>query len=66
MEIIKKQGYLLMLAGMGILIVGVYIFIRIYRGANDSPTFAWTITSIGLALYITGRIGVAIKSRRRK
>jgi len=65
-EFISKQGYLIMLAGMVFLISGVLLWLRIYRGADDSVIFAWVISSIGITSYLVGRIGVALKTRKKK
>lgn len=64
-EIISKQAYVFMLAGMIIIATGVLFIMRINQGASGSIVLAWGISGVGLVLYLTGRIGIVLNRKNR-
>lgn len=65
LEIISKQAYVFMLIGMVVIVAGVLFLMQINRGASGSIVLAWGISGVGLALYLTGRVGVFLNRKNR-
>jgi len=63
-EYLSEHGTVLMMAGFGLAVVGVFVYWRTRFYGNYIPQVAFGVTIAGFVIYVTGRIFVAISRNR--
>jgi hypothetical protein len=63
---ICEHGYAIMLAGMVIVAAACIVLFRSRQADSQLGSFVWPIAIVGLAVYILGRIGAAMKNKAGK
>ncbi|MFP4418029.1 MAG: hypothetical protein ACOC4C_05005 [Fibrobacterota bacterium] len=62
---LRTHGYTIMVIGMAMTAAGAYILFQAQR-VDSSRTLGLTIGITGLAIYLTGRIGILYRNSLKK